>query len=230
MQALNLYPAHLYGLTETYGPHMSCTAHPEWEELPVEEQAALLARQGQTYNGSDLVRVVDDEGQDVLADGQTLGEIVMQGSSVTLGYWNREEETAEAFRGGWFRSGDLGVMHPDGYVELRDRKKDVIISGGENISSVEIEQVLARHPAVYEVAVVAMPDDKWGERPKAYVELQGDTPPEEAELLDFCRQHLARYKCPVAIAFGELPRTSTGKVQKFQLRDREWAGREKAIQ
>jgi fatty-acyl-CoA synthase len=135
-----------------------------------------------------------------------------------------------AFRGGWFHSGDLGVMHPDGYVELRDRKKDVIISGGENISSVEIEQVLARHPEVYEVAVVATPDEKWGERPKAYVELHAEAAADEAELLEFCRQNLARFKCPAAIAFGELPRTSTGKVQKFQLRDREWAGREKAIQ
>jgi fatty-acyl-CoA synthase len=230
MQALNLHPSHLYGLTETYGPHMSCTAHPEWEGLPVEEQAALLARQGQTYNGSDLVRVVDEELRDVPADGATLGEIVMRGNSVTAGYWNREEETAEAFRGGWFHSGDLGVMHPDGYVELRDRKKDVIISGGENISSVEIEQVLARHPGVYEVAVVATPDETWGERPKAYVELRPDASADEAELLDFCREHLARFKCPAGIAFGELPRTSTGKVQKFQLRDREWAGREKAIQ
>jgi fatty-acyl-CoA synthase len=230
MQELNLHPSHLYGLTETYGPHMSCTAHPEWAELPVEEQAALLARQGQTYNGSDLVRVVDEELRDVPADGTTLGEIVMRGNSVTAGYWNREEETAEAFRGGWFHSGDLGVMHPDGYVELRDRKKDVIISGGENISSVEIEQVLARHPEVYEVAVVATPDEKWGERPKAYVELHAEAAADEAELLEFCRQNLARFKCPAAIAFGELPRTSTGKVQKFQLRDREWAGREKAIQ
>ncbi len=147
-----------------------------------------------------------------------------------MGYWNREAETAEAFRGGWFHSGDLGVMHPDGYVELRDRKKDVIISGGENISSVEVEKVLARHPAVYEAAVVAVPDETWGERPKAFVELRPEGSADEAELLAFCREHLARFKCPGAIAFGELPRTSTGKVQKFQLRDREWAGREKTIQ
>jgi fatty-acyl-CoA synthase len=230
MQALNLHPSHLYGLTETYGPHMSCTAHPEWDALAVDEQAALLARQGQTYNGADLVRVVDEDLRDVPADGTTLGEIVMRGNSVTAGYWNREEETAEAFRGGWFHSGDLGVMHPDGYVELRDRKKDVIISGGENISSVEIEQVLARHPGVHEVAVVAMPDERWGERPKAYVELRAEGAADEAGLLEFCRQHLAGFKCPAAVAFGELPRTSTGKVQKFVLRDREWAGREKAIQ
>ena len=230
MQALNLHPAHLYGLTETYGPIMSCTAHPEWTERPVEDQARLLARQGQTYTGSDLVRVVDDDLRDVPADGSTLGEIVMRGSSVTAGYWNREDETAEAFRGGWFHSGDLGVMHPDGYVELRDRKKDVIISGGENISSVEVEQALARHPEVYEVAVVAMPDERWGERPKAYVELREGSAADEADLIGFCRKHLARYKCPAAIEFGELPRPSTGKIQKFVLREREWAGRRTAIQ
>jgi len=230
MQALNLHPVHLYGLTETYGPHMSCVAHPEWADLPVAEQAALLARQGRTYNGADLVRVVDDEGRDVPADGTTLGEIVMQGNSVTPGYWNREAETAEAFRGGWFHSGDLGVMHPDGYVELRDRRKDVIISGGENISSVEVEQVLARHPAVHEAAVVAMPDPRWGERPKAYVELRADGAADEGELLGFCREHLAGFKCPAAVAFGPLPRTSTGKVQKYLLREREWEGRARAIQ
>jgi fatty-acyl-CoA synthase len=153
----------------------------------------------------------------------------MRGNSVMRGYWNLEEETADAFRGGWFHSGDIGVLHPDGYVELRDRKKDVIISGGENISSVEVEQVLVRHPAVYEAAVVAMPDEQWGERPKAYVELKGDASLTEEELIAFAKENLARYKCPAAVAFGELPRTATGKVQKFVLRDREWAGREKAV-
>jgi fatty-acyl-CoA synthase len=230
MRELNLHPAHLYGLTETYGPAMSCTPRAEWAELPVEEQARLLARQGQTYNGSDLVRVVDHDMRDVPADAQTLGEIVMRGNSVTAGYWNLEDETAEAFRGGWFHSGDLGVMHPDGYVELRDRMKDVIISGGENISSVEVEQVISRHPQVLEAAVVATPDERWGERPKAFVELKGEASVTEAELLDFVKQNLARYKAPAAIEFIELPRTSTGKVQKFVLREREWAGREKAIQ
>jgi fatty-acyl-CoA synthase len=229
MHELNLHPVHLYGLTETYGPIMGCTAHPEWDDLRIERQAELLARQGSTYNGSDQVRVVDDDMNDVPADAQTLGEIVMRGNSVMIAYWNLPEETEEAFRGGWFHSGDLGVMHPDGYIELRDRKKDVIISGGENISSVEVEQVLSRHPAVYEVAVVAMPDEKWGERPKAFVEVKQDAALTEGELLDFCRQNLARYKSPAAIEFGELPRTSTGKVQKYVLRAREWAGREKAI-
>jgi fatty-acyl-CoA synthase len=229
MQELNLHPVHLYGLTETYGPAMGCSAHPEWDELPLEDEARLLSRQGQTYNGADLVRVVDEEMRDVAADGETLGEIVMRGNSVMRGYWNLEEETADAFRGGWFHSGDIGVLHPDGYVELRDRKKDVIISGGENISSVEVEQVLVRHPAVYEAAVVAMPDEQWGERPKAYVELKGDASLTEEELIAFAKENLARYKCPAAVAFGELPRTATGKVQKFVLRDREWAGREKAV-
>jgi fatty-acyl-CoA synthase len=230
MRELNLHPVHLYGLTETYGPIMSCTPHPEWAELPMERQAELLARQGRTYNGSDRVRVVDDDMQDVPADGETLGEIVMRGNSVTVGYWNLPDETEEAFRGGWFHSGDLGVMHPDGYVELRDRAKDVIISGGENISSVEIEQVLARHPAVHEAAIVATPDEKWGERPKAFVELKAGEQLEAEELLAFCKENLARYKTPAAVEFGELPRTSTGKVQKFLLREREWSGREKAIQ
>jgi fatty-acyl-CoA synthase len=229
MHELNLHPLHLYGLTETYGPVMSCSLYPEWASLPVEEQARLTARQGQSYNGSDRVRVVDDDMRDVPADAETLGEIVMRGNSVMAGYWNRDEDTAEAFAGGWFHSGDLGVHHPDGYIELRDRKKDVIISGGENISSVEVEQALSRHAAVYEAAVVAVPDEKWGERPKAFVELKEGASVAEAELLDFCRETLARYKCPVAVEFTELPRTSTGMVQKYLLREREWAGREKAV-
>jgi len=229
MQELNLHPVHLYGLTETYGPAMGCSTHPEWDELDVEEQARLLSRQGQTYNGSDLVRVVDDDMNDVPADAESLGEIVLKGNSVMRGYWNMEEETEDAFRGGWFHSGDIGVLHPDGYVELRDRAKDVIISGGENISSVEVEQMLVRHPAVYEAAVVAMPDEKWGERPKAFVELKGGEQLTEEELIAFAKENLARYKCPAAIEFGELPRTSTGKVQKFVLREREWEGREKAV-
>jgi len=229
MHELNLYPVHLYGLTETYGPAMSCTPHPEWEDEPIERQAELLARQGLTYNGADMVRVVDDDLRDVPADAETLGEIVIRGNSVMSGYWNLDDETAEAFAGGWFHSGDLGVRHPDGYVELRDRKKDVIISGGENISSVEVEQVLVRHPAVYEAAVVAMPDEKWGERPKAFVELKEGATLTHAELIAFARENLARYKVPAAVEFGDLPRTATGKVTKNVLRDREFAGRQKAI-
>jgi len=229
MRELNLHPIHLYGLTETYGPIMACSWHPNWNELSDEDQARRLARQGTTYNGSDLVRVVDEEMNDVPRDGQTIGEVVMRGNSVTLRYHGKEQETEEAFQGGWFHSGDLAVWDENGYVELRDRSKDIIISGGENISSIEVEQVLAEHPAVFEVAVVAMPDEKWGERPKAFVELKDGREADEDEIISFSKERLARYKCPSAVEFGELPRTSTGKVQKFVLREREWQGREKAI-
>jgi fatty-acyl-CoA synthase len=229
MRELNLHPIHLYGLTETYGPAMSCTAHPEWSEESISDQAELNARQGSTYNGSDQVRVVDDEMEDVPADAETLGEIVIRGNSVMAGYWNDEEETEKAFQGGWFHSGDMGVMHPDGYVELRDRRKDVIISGGENISSIEVERTMSRHPAVSDVAVVAMPDEKWGERPKAFVELKPNQDVSEEEMMEFCNENMARYKRPAAIEFGELPRTGTGKVQKFQLREREAERTEEAV-
>jgi fatty-acyl-CoA synthase len=208
---------------------MSCSWQPQWDEYEIEEQARILARQGHTYNGADLVRVVDDELQDVARDGQTIGEVVMRGNSVMSGYHDKPDETEEAFRGGWFHSGDLAVWHPDGYVELRDRSKDIIISGGENISSIEVEQTLSEHPSVGEVAVVATPDEKWGERPKAFVELKAGQDGDEQELIKFCRDHLAGFKCPAAIEFGELPRTSTGKVQKHKLREREWADRERAI-
>jgi fatty-acyl-CoA synthase len=172
---------------------------------------------------------VDDDLNDVPKDGETIGEVVMRGNSVMIGYHNKDEETEEAFRGGWFHSGDLAVWDENGYVELRDRAKDIIISGGENISSIEVEQCLAEHPAIFEVAVVAMPDDKWGERPKAFVELKEGKDVSEDEVIAFGKERLARYKIPNAVEFGELPRTSTGKVQKFVLRDKEWAGREKAI-
>jgi fatty-acyl-CoA synthase len=229
MRDLNLYPIHLYGLTETYGPVMACSWQPQWDERDLEEQARLLARQGHTYNGADLVRVVDDDDNDVERDGETVGEVVMRGNSVMAGYHGQDEKTEEAFRGGWFHSGDLAVWHPDGYVELRDRSKDIIISGGENISSIEIEQALSEHPSVLEAAVVAMPDDKWGERPKAFVELKNGEDTSEEDMISFCRDHLAKFKCPAAVEFVELPRTSTGKVQKFVLREREWEGRERAI-
>jgi fatty-acyl-CoA synthase len=229
MRKLNLHPIHLYGLTETYGPVMACSWHPEWDELPNDEQATMLARQGHTYNGANLVRVVDDDMNDVPRDGKTVGEVIMRGNSVMLGYHNKPEETEEAFRGGWFHSGDLAVWDENSYVELRDRAKDIIISGGENISSIEVEQVLAEHPSVYEVAVVAIPDEKWGERPKAFVELKDGKDISADEIIKFGKEHLARFKVPSAVEFGELPRTSTGKVQKFVLRDKEWEGREKAI-
>jgi fatty-acyl-CoA synthase len=229
MKELGFRPVHVYGLTETYGPHTVCGWHAEWDPLPIEEQARLAARQGQGYVVFDLVRVVDASMHDVPRDGQTLGEVVMRGNNVMLGYFEQPDATAEAFRGGWFHSGDLAVWHPDGYIELRDRKKDIIISGGENISTIEVEQCVARHPAVLECAVVAVPDDKWGERPKAFVTLKAGASATEAEIIEFCRKHIAHFKAPAAVEFGELPKTSTGKVQKFVLRDQEWKGRDKRI-
>jgi len=166
---------------------------------------------------------------DVPRDGKTVGEVVMRGNSVMLRYHNKPDETEEAFRDGWFRSGDLGVKHPDSYIQLKDRSKDIIISGGENISSIEVEQAVSKHPAVSEVAVVAMPDEKWGERPKAFVELKSGEDVSEDEVISFCRDNLAKFKCPAAVEFCELPRTGTGKIQKYVLREKEWAGREKAI-
>lgn len=229
LKARNFHPIHIYGLTETYGPMTSCPWHPEWDNLPAEEQARLLARQGQGQFTADLVRVVDDDMRDVRRDGQTIGEVVMRGNIVMKGYYADPQATADAFRGGWFHSGDLGVWHPDGYVELRDRKKDIIISGGENISTIEVEQTVAKHPAVLECAVVAIPDAKWGERPKAFVTLKPGQPATEQDIIAFCREHIAHYKCPAAVEFGELPKTSTGKVQKFVLREKEWSGRAKRI-
>jgi fatty-acyl-CoA synthase len=175
------------------------------------------------------VRVVDSEMRDVPRDAETLGEVIMRGNNAAMGYFRQPEATAEAFRGGWFHSGDIAVWHPDGYVELRDRKKDIIISGGENISTIEVEQCVARHPAVLECAVVAVPDDRWGERPKAFVTLKPGQTATAPEIIEFCRQHIAHFKCPAAVEFGDLPKTSTGKVQKFVLREKEWKGREKRI-
>jgi fatty-acyl-CoA synthase len=226
---LNFRTIHVYGLTETYGPITVCEPHPEWDTLPVEEQASLLARQGQGYLVADLVRVVDDDMHDVPRDGETLGEVVMRGNNVMKGYFDDPAATETAFRGGWFHSGDIAVWHPDGYVELRDRKKDIIISGGENISSIEVEQTILRHPAVLECAVIAIPDDRWGERPKAFVTLKPEASATEAELIGFCRDHIAHFKCPAAISFGALPKTSTGKVQKVVLREQEWANQAKRI-
>ncbi len=229
MRELNLRPVHVYGLTETYGPYTVCEWHTEWDKLPQEEQARLLARQGQGYVIADRARVVDEAMNDVPRDGQTMGEVLMHGNDVAKGYYNNPEATAKAFAGGWFHSGDIGVMHPDGYIELRDRAKDVIISGGENISTIEVEQMIARHPAVMECAVVAIPDEQWGERPKAFVTLKPGQQATEAEIIAFCREHLAHFKCPAAVSFGALPKTSTGKVQKYVLREKEWSGRAKRI-
>jgi fatty-acyl-CoA synthase len=229
MTALNFWPVHVYGSTETYAPYTVCEPHEHWAQLPAAERAELLGRQGVHNIVSDPIRVVDDELRDVRRDGETMGEIVMRGNNVMKGYHDDPAATALAFRGGWFHSGDIGVMHPDGYIEVRDRKKDVIISGGENISTIEVENTISRHPAVLECAVVAIPDDRWGERPKAFVTLGSGEQATEAEIIDFCRQRLAHFKAPDAVEFGELPKTSTGKVQKYVLRDREWAARRKRV-
>jgi fatty-acyl-CoA synthase len=220
MEELGFEIEHVYGLTETYGPISICAWNPEWDGAEGSERARLRARQGVAMLGADPVRVVDEQLQDVPRDGETMGEVVMRGNNVMKGYLDDEEATATAFRGGWFHSGDLAVMHPDGYVELRDRAKDIIISGGENVSSIEVERVLVRHPAVLEAAVVAMPDERWGERPKAYVALQPGAQLSEAELIAFAREHLAGFKAPSAVEFCELPKTSTGKVRKVELRQR----------
>ncbi|MFN3286070.1 MAG: acyl--CoA ligase family protein [bacterium] len=221
---------HVYGLTETYGPHTVCAWKSEWDDLEPAERARLKARQGVGYVHAPELRVVDEQMRDVPADGETLGEVVMRGNNVMRGYFRDPEATARAFEGGWFHSGDLAVVHPDGYIELRDRKKDIIISGGENISSIEVERVLYRHPAVLEAAVVGVPDERWGEVPKAYVVLRPGQAATEEELVAFCRQHLAHFKCPKRVEFlSELPKTSTGKIQKFVLREREWAGRDRRI-
>jgi fatty-acyl-CoA synthase len=229
MSELNLRVVHVYGLTETYGPITVSPEQEGWRELPVAERARHLARQGQGYVTSDLVRVVDQEMRDVEPDGQAMGEVVMRGNNVMSGYFHDEAATGRAFAGGWFHSGDLAVWHPDGTIELRDRGKDIIISGGENISSIEVEQAIAAHPAVLECAVIGVPHPHWGERPKAFVTLNEGATATPEEIIAFCRERLARYKCPDTIELGPLPKTSTGKVQKFVLRDREWSGHDKRI-
>ncbi len=229
MDELNFRVVHVYGLTETYGPITVCAEQEGWRDLPAAERARLLARQGQAYPSADLVRVVDGDLRDVPRDGTTMGEVVMRGNNVMSGYFLDPEATESAFRGGWFHSGDLAVWHPDGYVELRDRGKDIIISGGENISSIEVEQTIVAHPAVLECAVVAVPHEHWGERPKAFVTLNEGASATAEEIIAFARDRLAHYKCPDAVEFGPLPKTSTGKVQKYVLREREWAGRETRV-
>jgi fatty-acyl-CoA synthase len=211
---------HVYGLTETYGPAVMCDWHAEWNDLSIEEQARIKARQGVRYHMLDGLTVADPVTMEpVPADGQTLGEVLFRGNIVMMGYLKNEKATEDAFRGGWFHSGDLGVMHPDGYIELKDRAKDIIISGGENISTIEVENVLYRHPAILEAAVVARPDEKWGETPCAFVVLRPGMEASEAEIIDFCRANLAHFKAPKRVIFGSLPKTSTGKVQKFILRE-----------
>jgi fatty-acyl-CoA synthase len=211
---------HVYGLTETYGPATVCAWHEEWDDLELEERARLKSRQGVRYVVEDGVMVADPLTlAPVPHDGVTLGEVFFRGNVVMKGYLKNPKASEEAFAGGWFHSGDLGVTHPDGYIELKDRSKDIIISGGENISTIEVEGVLFQHPDVTEAAVVARPDEKWGETPCAFVGLKEGAAVSAADLIAFCRQRLAHFKCPRTVVFGPLPKTSTGKIQKYVLRE-----------
>jgi fatty-acyl-CoA synthase len=220
MKAAGFNVTHLYGLTETYGPACINDWHNDWDQLPAEQQAEKKARQGVRYPVLEDLDVLDPETmQRVPRDGETLGEVMFRGNVVMKGYLKNKKSTEEAFTGGWFHSGDLGVVHPDGYIQLKDRSKDIIISGGENISSIEVEDALYKHPAVGAVAVVAKPDQKWGETPCAFVELKPGAAATADELITWCRSHLAAYKCPRYVVFAEIPKTSTGKLQKFKLRE-----------
>ena len=220
---------HVYGLTETYGPFTIQVTQPETFERPPDEQARNKARQGFPNVCAGKLRVVDDQMRDVAPDGQSPGEVVMRGNVMMIGYFGDPEATEQAFSGGWFHSGDIGVRHADGSIELRDRKKDVIISGGENISTIEVEQAVCSHPAVLECAVIAIPDDKWGEVPKAFVTIRTSASVTEDEIISHCRERLAHFKTPKVVQFCQLPKTSTGKIQKHVLRAKEWEGRERRI-
>jgi fatty-acyl-CoA synthase len=230
MSELGFEVTHLYGLTETYGPAMVCDWRPEWDGLDADAQARLKARQGVGNMIAFTPRVIADDGSDVPADGTTTGQIALRGNNLMLGYLKDPEATVAAAPDGWFRTGDVGVVHPDGYVELRDRSKDVIISGGENIASVEVEQVIMDHPAVLDVAVIAVPDERWGEVPAAYVTVHDGASVTEAEIIEHVKGRLARFKAPRTVTFGDLPKTSTGKIQKFVLRQKAWTGVERRIQ
>jgi fatty-acyl-CoA synthase len=229
MAELDLHVTHLYGLTETYGPAVICDWQDEWSAEEESEQARLKARQGVSNVSGLPVRVVDEHGVDVAPDGAALGEVVLRGNNVMVGYYKDPEATANASIDGWFRTGDVGVMHPNGYIELRDRAKDVIISGGENIASIEVEQALASHPSVLECAVVSAPDERWGEVPVAFVTLRPDATATEDELIEHVRTRLARFKAPKRVVIGQLPKTGTGKIQKFVLREQLWSGRSDRI-
>ncbi|KOC26999.1 acyl-CoA synthetase [Comamonas testosteroni] len=219
MEAMGFDITHVYGLTETYGPATVCAKHESWDALDIGERARLNSRQGVRYHLQRSAAVLDPETmQPVPRDGQTMGEIMFQGNIAMKGYLKNPQATQEAFRGGWFHSGDLAVQHPDGYIQIKDRSKDIIISGGENISSIEVEDVLYRHPAVLAAAVVAKPDPKWGETPCAFIELKAGAETTAEDIIAHCKKHLAGYKVPRAVVFGELPKTSTGKIQKFELR------------
>ncbi len=221
MAAQGIQVTHVYGLTESYGPAVVCAWQREWDDLPIEQQAERKSRQGVPYPVLEDLMVADAETlEPVPRDGKTLGEVFMRGNIVMKGYLKNLKASAEAFDGGWFHSGDLAVWHPDGYIQIKDRSKDVIISGGENISSIEVEDTLYKHPAVAACAVVAKPDHKWGETPCAFIELKPGTKATAAEIIAFCRDNLAHFKCPRHVVFAEIPKTSTGKIQKFALRDR----------
>jgi fatty-acyl-CoA synthase len=220
MERLGFRITHVYGLTETYGPATVCAWHDAWDDLPQREISARKARQGVTYHVLEGLTVANAETlEPTPRDGSTIGEVFMRGNIVMKGYLKNAKATREAFAGGWFHTGDLGVMHPDGYIEIKDRSKDIIISGGENISTIEVESVLYRHPAVLEAAVVARPDASWGETPCAFVTLKPDGKATAEDIIGFCRENMARYKVPKTVVFGPLPKTSTGKVQKFALRE-----------
>jgi fatty-acyl-CoA synthase len=221
MERLGFDITHVYGLTETYGPAAVCAKHGEWDALDIAARTERNGRQGVRYTCEEGLTVMDPETmQPVARDGETMGEIMFRGNITMKGYLKNRQASDEAFGGGWFHSGDLAVLQPDGYIKIKDRSKDVIISGGENISSLEVEDVLYRHPAVLAAAVVAQPDPKWGETPCAFVEVKPGAQVSEADLIEHCRAHLARFKAPKKVVFGELPKTSTGKIQKFVLRER----------
>jgi len=219
MEGLGFELTHVYGLTETYGPAAVCASHGDWNQLEIGERARLNSRQGVRYHLQDAVSVRDPSTmEEVPSDGETMGEIMFRGNIAMKGYLKNATATQEAFAGGWFHTGDLAVCYPDGYLKIKDRSKDIIISGGENISSIEVEDVMYRHPAVLAVAVVAKPDERWGETPCAFVELKDGAQVTAQDLIDHCKRHLAGFKVPRAIEFCELPKTSTGKIQKFELR------------
>jgi fatty-acyl-CoA synthase len=221
IEARGFHITHVYGLTEVYGPVTVCAWQDEWNTLPQAEQARIKARQGVRYHSLEGLMVADARNlQPMPKDGTTMGEVFMRGNPVMKGYLKNPKATAEAFEGGWFHTGDLGVWHPDGYIELKDRSKDIIISGGENISTIEVEDVLYKHPAVLEAAVVGRPDPTWGETPCAFVTLKEGAQATADELIAFCRDNMARYKVPKTVVFGPLPKTSTGKMQKYVLRER----------
>jgi fatty-acyl-CoA synthase len=221
MERMGFDITHVYGLTETYGPAAVCAKHPEWDALDIGSRTERNGRQGVRYTCEEGMTVMDAATMtEVPRDGETMGEIMFRGNITMKGYLKNPKATDEAFAGGWFHSGDLAVMQPDGYVKIKDRSKDVIISGGENISSLEVEDTLYRHPAVLAAAVVAQPDAKWGETPCAFVEVKPGATVSEEELIEHCRRSLARFKAPKKVIFGDLPKTSTGKIQKFVLRDR----------